>query len=86
MSDVFSEYGYKVFEEKEKEKAATKLRTGAIELSSEEEEEEQPPQPEIVVLHLQGPLGKYRFRLPNVLFFHPFPLFRANLRPRRFEK
>ena len=64
--DVFTENGYKIFEEREKEKAATKLRTGAIELSSDEEEEDQPPQPEIVVLHLQGPEGKYRFKLPNV--------------------
>jgi len=64
MSDVFSEYGYKVFLEREEEKAKMK-KTGAIELSSEEEEEPA-PQPEMVVLHLQGPLGKYKFKLPNV--------------------
>ena len=74
MSDVFSEYGYKVFMEREQEKAKMK-KTSAIELSSEEEEPA--PQPEMVVLHLQGPLGKYRFRLPNVC---PSSCGRANLR------
>jgi len=76
MSDVFSEYGYKMFLEREQEKANMK-KNGAIELSSEEEEEP-PPQPEMVTLHLQGPMGKYKFRLPNVC---PSSCGRANLRP-----
>jgi hypothetical protein len=64
MLDVFSEYGYKAYLEREQEKAKMK-KTGTIELSSEEEEEPA-PRPEIVLLHLQGPLGKYHFKLPNV--------------------